>query len=614
MRSRSPAGVVPLRRLAVGLLGGSLLLSAMSPAVFAAATVVTPGMDYIDTAEDTPISGNVLTNDTSDGGTLTVAGFTPIAGTYGTLTIATNGDYLYTPKANWSGNTTTTYHASANGTLALGYILITVSAVNDAPVASDQAVATSVDEAKEISLAATDAEGSALSFAIVDDPAHGTLTGTAPGVTYHPADGYRGPDSFTFRANDGDLDSNTATVTITVNAVPVANADSVATDEDTPLPITLTGSDADGGELAYAIVDQPGHGDVDCTGADCTYAPDENYHGSDQFTFKVNDGIIDSSTAAVDITVTSIPDAPVATDDSATVAQASAAAQYDVLANDEDGDGDALTITGVDVDAAQGTATIVANKIRFMPAPAFTGDAVITYTVSDGALTDTGTLTVHVIVDDAAPVVATPTVGFGTAARVDQTAPLRIAWSATDAGVGVKTYEVEVRVGSGTFVHLYSGTATSITRAYGFGTSLAWRVRATDNNANVSGWVTSATRSIAAYQGGAPVKFTGTWRSVKTNAASGSGYKYTTSYGKKASLAFSGMAVMYVAPKTAKGGYVKVSIDGAGASRRNLRASTTHQGQIIKTVNWTKAGSHAIWVKNNQSGRRAMVDAFLVLK
>ena len=614
MRSRPPVGVLPFRKLAVALLGGSLMVSALSPAAFAAATVVTAGMDYVDTAEDTPIEGNVLTNDTTDGGPLTVASFTPLSSTYGTLTVAINGDYVYTPKLNWSGTTTTTYYATADGALALGYIRVTVSPVDDAPVASDQAVTTSVDTAKAITLAATDAEGSPLDYAIVDDPAHGTLTGTAPDVTYHPTDAYRGPDSFTFKANDGDLDSNTATVTITVNAVPVANPDSVSTDEDTALPITLTGSDADEGSLAYAIVDQPTQGDVDCTDADCTYTPDANYHGSDSFTFTVNDGIIDSSPATIEITVISVPDAPVATDDSATVAQASGAALYDVLANDQDGDGDALTITGVDVNAAQGSATVVANKISFTPAPAFTGDAVISYTVSDGALTDAGTLTVHVVIDNDAPVVAVPTIAFGSASRVNQTAPLKITWSASDTGVGVESYDVEVKVGSGSFVHLYSGTDTSITKAYGFNTSLVWRVRATDNNDNVSGWVESATRKIAAYQGGSPVTFTGTWRSVKTDAASGSGYKYTTTLRKKVKLSFSGMGVMYIAPKTAKGGYVKVSVDGASAGRFKLKASSTSQGKIIKTRMWSSVGSHSIRVKNDQSGRRAMFDAFLVLK
>src|SRR5439155_24731803 len=113
-------------------------------------------------------------------------------------------------------------------------ISITIDAVNDAPVAADQAVAADEDTAKAITLSATDVEGSLLTYAIVSGPAHGTLSGTAPALTYTPAANYNGADSFTFKANDGTLDSNTATVTITIAAVndaPVAADQAVAADE-----------------------------------------------------------------------------------------------------------------------------------------------------------------------------------------------------------------------------------------------------------------------------------------------------------------------------------------------------------------------------------------------
>src|SRR5207302_10305590 len=113
-------------------------------------------------------------------------------------------------------------------------VTITVTAVNDAPVASDQAVTTDEDTAKAITLSATDVEGSPLTYAIVTAPAHATLSGTAPTLTYTPAANYNGPDSFTFKANDGSLDSNVATVTLTIVAVndaPVAANDAATTAE-----------------------------------------------------------------------------------------------------------------------------------------------------------------------------------------------------------------------------------------------------------------------------------------------------------------------------------------------------------------------------------------------
>src|SRR5439155_22813915 len=98
-------------------------------------------------------------------------------------------------------------------------ISITIDAVNDAPVAADQAVAADEDTAKAITLSATDVEGSLLTYAIVSGPAHGTLSGTAPALTYTPAANYNGADGFTFKANDGTLDSSMATVTIRATAV-----------------------------------------------------------------------------------------------------------------------------------------------------------------------------------------------------------------------------------------------------------------------------------------------------------------------------------------------------------------------------------------------------------
>src|SRR5262249_49016770 len=123
-------------------------------------------------------------------------------------------------------------------------VSITVAAVNDAPVATDQAVTTAEDTAKLITLGATDTEGSALTYTIVNAPAHGTPIGGAPPLTYTPAANYNGADSFTYKVNDGSLDSNIATVSITitpVNDAPVAVNDAYSTNEDTPLTVAAPG-------------------------------------------------------------------------------------------------------------------------------------------------------------------------------------------------------------------------------------------------------------------------------------------------------------------------------------------------------------------------------------
>ncbi len=75
---------------------------------------------------------------------------------------------------------------------------ITVSTANGPPVATPQTVTTAEDAPVAVTLAGTDPDGDALTYAVVTPPAHGTLSGAAPNLTYTPAANYHGPDSFTF--------------------------------------------------------------------------------------------------------------------------------------------------------------------------------------------------------------------------------------------------------------------------------------------------------------------------------------------------------------------------------------------------------------------------------
>ncbi|MCK7476762.1 MAG: Ig-like domain-containing protein [Candidatus Moduliflexus flocculans] len=89
---------------------------------------------------------------------------------------------------------------------------------NVPPVANNQSVTVLTGTPKAIILTATDVNGDPLTYEVVNAPTHGTLSGTAPNLTYAPNAGYEGPDSFGFLANDGQIDSNVATVAITVSA------------------------------------------------------------------------------------------------------------------------------------------------------------------------------------------------------------------------------------------------------------------------------------------------------------------------------------------------------------------------------------------------------------
>lgn len=187
--------------------------------------------------------------------------------------------------------------------------------VNHAPDAILQTVSLDEDTSLAITLGGTDADGDALTFAVLAPPAHGTLSGTPPNLTYASAPNYFGPDSFTFQANDRMALSPPAAVSINVLAVndpPVAHALAVSASEDTPLALSLTASDADGDTLTYTVVNQPAHGSLSATAPNLTYLAATNFSGTDSFTFRVSDGQTNSAEATVSITVNPVNDPPVA--------------------------------------------------------------------------------------------------------------------------------------------------------------------------------------------------------------------------------------------------------------------------------------------------------------
>jgi hypothetical protein len=230
--------------------------------------------------------------------------------THGTLSDTGGGEaaFTYEPDDDYAGADAFTF-AVSDGWLESepATVSIAVRSVNDAPVALGQSVTTDEDVPVAVVLEARDVEGDALTFAVLAPPTHGSLGGTGADLTYTPAAGYHGADGFTFKANDGALDSAPATVSITVGAVnraPVAIAQTVRTNGATTVAIVLTGTDEDGDALTYAVVAPPSHGSLGGAAPDLTYTPTTGYSGPDAFTFKVNDGRLDSPAATVTLDVT----------------------------------------------------------------------------------------------------------------------------------------------------------------------------------------------------------------------------------------------------------------------------------------------------------------------
>jgi VCBS repeat-containing protein len=367
--------------------------------------------DTESTDEDTDLNANVLTNDTDvDGDALTAI---EVAGpANGTLTLGSDGAYTYTPDPDFNGPDSFTYKAN-DGTddSNTATVNITVNSVNDAPVANDDTESTDEDADLNANVLTndTDADGDALTAIEVAGPANGTLTLNSDGsYTYTPDPDYNGPDSFTYKANDGTDDSNTATVNITVNPVndaPVANDDTESTDEDTDLNanVLTNDTDADGDALTAIEVTGPANGTL-TLGSDgaYTYTPDPDYNGPDSFTYKANDGTADSNTATVNITVNSVNDAPVATDDTESTDE-DTDLSANVLTNDTDVDS-SLTATNAS-DPAHGSLTLGSDgSYTYEPDLNYNGPDSFTYTATDGTLSDTATVSITVNSVNDAPV------------------------------------------------------------------------------------------------------------------------------------------------------------------------------------------------------------------
>ncbi|MBX2998860.1 MAG: tandem-95 repeat protein [Caldilineaceae bacterium] len=356
--------------------------------------------DEATTDQGTPLEIDVLTNDSDpDGDDLTIISV-GVPG-HGTAVVGSSSSVVYTPDAGFHGMDSFTYTISDGELEATATVTVIVLPVNYAPVADDQHVSLDEDGSIAITLTASDMDGDALSFSVVTAPLYGTLSGEAPDLLYTPTADFHGTDSFTFVANDGEVDSNLATVTITVHPVndaPMATDDEAITDEDTPVEIDVLAndSDVDGDDLTIIAVGMPGHGAAVVSGpSSVVYTPTLDFHGTDVFTYTVSDGELEA-TATVTVIVLPVNDAPIAMDDEADTGldqQITIA----VLENDYDVDDDPISVVSIS-QPVTGTATLHADgTVTYTPATGFRGTDHFTYTISDGELSATATVIVHVV-------------------------------------------------------------------------------------------------------------------------------------------------------------------------------------------------------------------------
>ncbi|KKT55599.1 MAG: VCBS repeat-containing protein [Microgenomates group bacterium GW2011_GWC1_44_23] len=234
---------------------------------------------------------------------------------------STTGVFTFTPtEAQGPGAYTLTIKVTDGISTDSEEIMITVNEVNVTPVAQEGSASTNEDTSKIITLVASDSDlpVNTLTYAILSTPSHGTVSLVGDQATYTPTANYHGTDSFTFEVKDSSSSSpiifnllGVATVSVTVNPIndaPVASDVSASTSQDNSVAIDLTGSDVDGDSLVYSIVSGVSHGTLGAiSNKRLTYTPNTGYHGTDAFTFKINDGYVDGNTATVNISIDTPP-------------------------------------------------------------------------------------------------------------------------------------------------------------------------------------------------------------------------------------------------------------------------------------------------------------------
>ncbi|MFI4967994.1 MAG: Ig-like domain-containing protein [Gammaproteobacteria bacterium] len=229
------------------------------------------------------------------------------AGGAANITMGSSG--TFTEQASWSNDT---------NNCAISHAIVGGGGGNTTPIANSGSVSTAENTPVNGTLSASDTDGDTLSYAVVANPAHGTVTinNLSTGAfTYTPAANYSGGDSFTFHVTDnvGNV-SNTATesvtVTSSVNTTPTANNGSVSTNAGTAVNGSLSASDTDGDSLTFAVVANPAHGTVSVTNTSTgafTYTPVSGFSGSDSFTFHATDSAGNvSNTATESVTVNTV--------------------------------------------------------------------------------------------------------------------------------------------------------------------------------------------------------------------------------------------------------------------------------------------------------------------
>ena len=373
--------------------------------------------------EDNPIKITVISSASDiDGDPLTVS-ITQVP-QHGSLTINEDKTITYTPNLNFYGTDSFTYQLTDPSAASdTGVVTITVNPVNDPPEISNLVYSqtTLEDTPKAVTFNISDVDDALSKSSLTISTDNTTLfpegsitysdTDGLVTVTLSPAANLSGTAIQTVTVSDGKASATqTFRMTVTpVNDNPTAVEDSFSTNEDTAKTFNVISNDSDiePGTLTVVSFVKPTHGTVvNNRDGTLTYTPDANWNGTETFTYTIADVNNGQSSATITATVYPVNDAPVTGTDRSTIVEDNSVT-LNVLANDYDIEGSALTLTDVADPAKGSVVNHGGGSITYTPDLNVNGSDSFTYTVSDGELTSTGTVVITITAVNDAPAITT---------------------------------------------------------------------------------------------------------------------------------------------------------------------------------------------------------------
>ncbi len=441
--------------------------------------------DFYQVYEDNLLIGStILVNDgDSDGSTITVNS-TPISDVdHGTLTLNWNGTFTYSPDHNYFGEDQFTYEISNDETpqeTAQAVVYLTITPVNDPPVAVDDFATTDIDIPVSGNVLTNDydvdGDNLILNTTPIIDPTNGTVVINSDGTyTYTPNSGFIGTDHFVYQICDDGLPQLCTQALVTINVIydnnPIyANDDVAEVNENEVLNgTTVLVNDGDNDGSILTVTTTP---TVNVTNGTLvlnedgtyTYTPNTDFVGTDNFTYQVcNDETPqECTTATVTITVNAVNNPIFANDDVAEVNEDEVLEGTTVLINDGDLDGSTLTVTTTPIiNIENGTLELNSDgTYTYTPNEDFYGEDNFTYQVcNDETPQECTTAIVTITVN---PVNDTPTAedDFVTVETEDEDITGDVSDNDLNLGDTTVVFTLDTDVENGTLVFNEDGTFT----------------------------------------------------------------------------------------------------------------------------------------------------------